>query len=174
MVATTGAAVALVAVNAGTLPAPDAASPMDGVLLVQLNITPAGVPTKALIGTAAPAQNVWSASAVMVGIGLTVMVNVCGVPGHPFTVGVTVMVAVTGAAVALVALKAGMFPAPAAARPIDGVLLVQLNVVPATVLTKFTAVVIVFAHKVWSAGSVNTGIGLTVMVKVCGVPGHPF
>ena len=79
---------------------------------------------------------------------MTVIVKVCGVPGHPFTVGVTVIVAVTGAAVALVALNAAMLPEPEAANPIDGVLLVQSKVVPATVPTKFTAVVIVFAHKV--------------------------
>jgi hypothetical protein len=40
--------------------------------------------------------------------------------------GVTVMVAVTGAGVALVAVKDAIFPDPLAARPMDGVLFVQL------------------------------------------------
>jgi hypothetical protein len=143
-----GAPVALVAVNAGVLPVPEAARPIAVLEFVQANVAPAGVLTNELIGTAAPAQNVKSGSAVITGTGLTVMVNVCGVPGQPFAVGVTVIVAVTGNAVALTALNAAMFPEPDAARPIDVVLLVQLNVVPTTVPTKFTAVVIVFAHRV--------------------------
>jgi len=54
-------------------------------------------------------------------------------------VGVTNIVAVTGNVVALVAVKAGRLPVPLAARPIDGVLFVQLNVVPAVGLLKVTA-----------------------------------
>ena len=42
------------------------------------------------------------------------------------------MVAVMGVLVALVAVKAGMFPFPLAARPIAALLFVQVNVVPAT------------------------------------------
>ena len=54
------------------------------------------------------------------------MVNVIGLPGQPFAEGVTVMVAITGFAVALVAVKDAIFPAPLAASPMDGVLFVQL------------------------------------------------
>jgi hypothetical protein len=54
-------------------------------------------------------------------------------------VGVTVIVAVTAAAVAFVATNAGKLPAPLAARPIDGVLLIQLNVVPGVGLLNVTA-----------------------------------
>ena len=58
------------------------------------------------------------------------MVNVIGVPTQATAplviVGVTVMVAVTGAAVALVAVKDAILPAPVAASPIDGVLFTQL------------------------------------------------
>ena len=56
-------------------------------------------------------------------VGLTEIENVCGVPGQPFAVGVTVMVAVTGAAVELIAVNDVMLPVPLAARPIEGVLL---------------------------------------------------
>jgi hypothetical protein len=63
--------------------------------------------------------------------------------------GVTVIVAVTGAAVALVATKLGMLPVPLAARPIDGVLLTQLKVVPGVELVKFTAVVGELLQTVW-------------------------
>ncbi len=53
------------------------------------------------------------------------MVNACGVPGHVTApkvyLGVTVIVAVTGLVVALVAAKAAMLPVPVPARPIEGV-----------------------------------------------------
>lgn len=66
--------------------------------------------------------------------GLTVIANVCGVPLHVGElpdVGVTVMVAVIAEAVALVAVKEAMSLVPLAAKPILGVLFVQLNVAPA-------------------------------------------
>ena len=52
--------------------------------------------------------------------------NVCAVPGQPFTVGVTVMVAVTGVVPVLIAVKAAILPVPLAASPIAGLLFVQL------------------------------------------------
>ena len=51
---------------------------------------------------------------------------------HPFAVGVTVIVAVIGEVVALVAVNEGIFPVPLAGRPIAVLLLVQVNVVPLT------------------------------------------
>ena len=58
------------------------------------------------------------------------MVNVSGVPTQltPLlvNVGVTVIVATTGAVVILVATKVGILPVPLAAIPIDGALFVQL------------------------------------------------
>ena len=60
------------------------------------------------------------------------MVNVIAVPTQltpAFVyVGVTVMVAVIGAVVALVATKDPILPVPLAAKPIDGVLLTQLKI----------------------------------------------
>jgi hypothetical protein len=102
---------------------------------------------------------------------LTVIVKVCGVPVHGPSTGVTVIVAVIGSAVALVAVNDAMLPLPDAASPIAVFEFVQLNVDPA-VPVKFTAVVAVPAHKVWFAGSVTVGVGFTVIVKVCGVPVH--
>jgi hypothetical protein len=52
------------------------------------------------------------------------MVNVWAVPVQPFSVGVTVTVAVTGLDT-LAAVKL-MFPVPLAARPMPGLLFVQL------------------------------------------------
>src|SRR5262245_54448601 len=64
------------------------------------------------------------------GSGFTVIVNDCGVPVQPLLTGVTVIVAVTGEVPLLVALNDAMLPLPLAARPIDVLLFVQLNVVP--------------------------------------------
>ena len=67
-----------------------------------------------------------------VATGLTVIVKIFGVPAHPFAVGVTVIVEEIGELVALVAVNEGIFPVPLAARPIDVLLFVQVNVVPLT------------------------------------------
>lgn len=88
--------------------------------------------------------------------GFTVIVNVIDVPAQltpAFVyVGVTVIVAVSGAVVALVATKGAMFPFPPAANPIDGVLFTQLKTIllpafPLFGLVNVIAVVAVFAHK---------------------------
>ena len=75
------------------------------------------------------------------------MVNVCGMPGQPAADGVTVIVAITGALVALMAVKAIIFPLPDAASPIDVLLFVQLKVVPLTAPEKFIALVVAALHK---------------------------
>ena len=53
-------------------------------------------------------------------------------PEHSFAVGVIVIVAVTGAAVLLLAVNEGMLPEPLAANPIAGLLFVQVKLVPLT------------------------------------------
>jgi hypothetical protein len=57
---------------------------------------------------------------------------VVGVPVQPLADGVMVIVAVTGAEVAFVAVKAGIFPDPLAERPMVELLFVQVKVVPGT------------------------------------------
>ena len=160
MVALIGVEPVLVAVKEAILPEPLAAKPIAVLLLDQLNEAPAE-PEKAGIVTVAPSQTAWSAGSVTVGNGLTVMVKVCGVPGQPAKVGVTVIVAVTGDVVALVAVKAAILPVPLAAKPMLVVLFVQLKVAPAVPL-KLTAVVPALAHTVWSVGSVTVGSDVTV------------
>lgn len=59
-------------------------------------------------------------------MGFTVIVNVMGVPGQEPATGVTVRVAVTGALPVFVAVNEPIFPEPEPAKPMDGVLLVQL------------------------------------------------
>ena len=99
------------------------------------------------------------------------MVKVCAVPLQdvaPFVkVGVTVIVAVTGAVLVLVAVKAAILPVPLAASPIDVLLLVQLYAVvpPVLLVAKLTAVVVALLQTTWSVGSFTCPLGLTVMVN---------
>ncbi len=65
------------------------------------------------------------------------MVNVVGVPEHPFAVDVTVIVAVMGDVVELVAVNEGILPKPLAARPIEVLLFVHVKDVPVTGPDKF-------------------------------------
>ena len=126
MVAVTGVAPALVALKPAILPLPLAARPMVVLLLVQLYVVPATGPLK-LMGTVwIPLHNDWFSTALTTGVGFTKMVNVMDGPGQPLALGVTVMVAVTGALVVLVAVKLGILPLPLAAKPIEVVLFVQL------------------------------------------------
>ena len=122
----------------------------------------------------APLQTVWLAIGVTDGVGFTVIVNVTDAPVQvvpPLVyVGVTVIVAVTGAVVALVAVKLAILPVPDAARPIVVLLLVQLYIVPDTGPAKVTAAVGEPLHNTWLATGFTAGIGFTVMVNVIGVP----
>lgn len=78
----------------------------------------------------APLHNTWLAGTFTFAVGLTVIVNVVGVPGQlvpPLVnTGVTVMVAVTGVVPLLIAVNDGMMLVPDAPRPIDVLLLVQV------------------------------------------------
>ena len=80
------------------------------------------------------------------GVGLTVMVNVWAAPGQPAADGVTVIVAVTGVLVKLMAVNAGIFPLPLAAKPIAVLLFVQLKVVPLTAPEKVIRLVVAPLH----------------------------
>lgn len=64
----------------------------------------------------------------------------------------------------LVAEKAGVFPAPLAARPMAVLELVHAKVVPATPLEKALAATAPPLQTVMFAGTVTVGLGLTVMV----------
>ena len=66
------------------------------------------------------------------GVGFTVIVKETGVPVQPFAVGVTVIVATTAVVPLFVAVNEAILPLPLPANPIEGLLFVQLNVVPLT------------------------------------------
>jgi hypothetical protein len=125
MVATTGIVPKLIPLKAAIFPAPDAAKPIEGVLLTQLNTAPA-VPTKVTAPVSAPLHTTWSAGSTTLGVGFTVIVKVCTVPVHDPKTGVTVIVATTGTAPRFTPVKAAIFPVPDAASPIEAVLLVHV------------------------------------------------
>ena len=131
IVAVTALVVLFTAVNDGIFPVPLAAKPMDVVLLTQLKLTdpPVALVVKLTAVVAAPLHNVWLLTAFTLAVGITVMVNVVDGPAQltpPLVkVGVTVIVAVTGAVPLFTAVKAAIFPVPLAAKPIDVFVLVQ-------------------------------------------------
>ena len=98
---------------------------------------------------------------VTTGNGLTVIVYVTSVPTQPLRVGVIVIVDVIADAVALVAVNAGLLPAPFAAKPIAVLEFVQAKVAPVGELTKASAGTTAAGHTVTFAGAVIVGIGLT-------------
>ena len=164
MVPLIGAAVALVAVNDGMLPVPFATNPIAIFELVQVKLPPVGVLTKIAASTVALLHTTVSAGTITVGVGFTVMVKFDGVPAQPLTVGVTVIVAVIGAEVVLVAVNPGRLPAPLAPKPIVGSEFVQEKLPPVGVLTKIGGFTTTLLHTVMFVGTVTVGVGFTVMV----------
>ena len=96
-----------------------------------------------------------------------------GVPAQPFAVGVMVKVTVSVVLVVFVKIPL-IFPEPLAAIPVTSATLslVQLYTTPATALPLSTIVLIGLPeHTVCDDGvAVAVGVGLTVIVKLVGVP----
>ena len=134
IVAVTGTFELLIAMKEAILPVPLAASPIDGVLLVQLYTVPGTKPVKLTGAVAKPLHTVWLATGFTVGIGLTVTVAVVVGPVQPLALGVIVKVTVIGALAALVRDPEIGEPAPLAGIPVTvaTLSLVQVYVVPAT------------------------------------------
>ena len=80
IVAVTGVLPPLMAVNDGIVLVPLAPKPIVILLLVQLYTVPATGPVMVTAVVACPAHTVWLAIVFTAGVGLTVMVNVMGVP----------------------------------------------------------------------------------------------
>lgn len=90
------------------------------------------------------------------------MVYEIDVPVQPLATGVTVIVATTVEVVALVAVKVGILPAPLAANPMEGSLLVQLKVVPGTDPVGTTWFTVAPLQTTMGGIGSTVGIGLTV------------
>jgi len=148
IIAITTALVVLIAVKDGISPAPLPANPIEVLLLLHVTVVPLTVPVKFITLVAAPLHIVWLAGTAIFGVGFTVIVKLCAVPGQLFAKGVMVIVAVTGALVTLIAVKDGISPVPLAAKPIEALSFVQLNTVLLTAPVKFIALVDAALHKI--------------------------
>jgi hypothetical protein len=136
------------------------------------------VPATALLKENAPAvvllHTVLLAGTVTAGEGDTLMVNVCIAPMQPAEeTEVTVTTADTVAVPVLIVVNAGIVPVPVEPRPIDGVVLVQLKVVPGTELVRINAPAVPPLHTVVLGDTVATGVGDTLTVKDLTAPGQP-
>jgi hypothetical protein len=101
-----------------------------GWVVVQLKVTPAVLLFNDTAAAFSPEQTVCGAGVkVITGEGLTVIEKLLDAPGQPLIDGVTVMVAIFGAEVALLPVKEGIVPDPLAGKPIDKFELVQLYIV---------------------------------------------
>ena len=161
-------------------PEPLAAIPVTATVLslVQLYTVPATLPLSTIVVIGVPEQEVCADGvAVAFGVGLTKTVAVIGVPKQvtPALVydGVMVNVTVNGAFVILVNDPLIGVPEPLAAIPVTvaTLSLVQLNTVPGTVPVNAMLVIADPEQIVCEDGvAVAFGVGLTVIVKVFGVP----
>jgi hypothetical protein len=120
----------------------------------------------------APLHNPWLGGCTTLGVGFTVMVNVAGMPVQLAADGVTVIVAVIGALVKLIAVKDAILPVPLAPKPIDVFVFVQLKVVPLTEPVNVIALVATPLHNAWLPGGATFALGFTVIVNVFAVPGQ--
>ncbi len=114
------------------------------------------------------------AGTLTVGVGFTVIVYDDVVPGQLLTVGVTVIVAVTGDVPELVALKEGTLPEPDDANPIEVIEFVHVSVPPVGTVGQLVAGTITVLQTAKLAGTLTVGVGLTVIVYVEAVPAHPL
>ena len=87
--------------------------------------------------------------------------------------GVTVIVAVMGAVVLLVAVNAGMSPVLLAPKPIVTSEFVHKKIPPEGVLTKFVASTAPLLQTTIFAGTVTVGVGFMVMVLESAIAEHP-
>ena len=119
----------LINVCTGMLVVPLSAAPVIPAGGVQVHdiVADAVLEVRFTAAVCAPEHIVWlGAENCTVAAGFTVMVNGTGIPLHKALTGVTVIVAVTGELPVLIAMKAGMFPVPLAASPIEVLLFVHV------------------------------------------------
>jgi hypothetical protein len=159
----------------GMFPLPAAARPTDAAELVQETVLKP-VPEKLTAVVGKLLQSTWFCTDESDGVGFTVRVKFCGGPGQvmPLLVneGVTVNVAVTGAAPLLTAVNAGMSPFPVGAVPTEDVLFVQANaaVPPVFEDEKANPFTLFPLHTSGEVTVFTCAAGFTVTVNDPGVP----
>jgi hypothetical protein len=110
---------------------------------------------------------------VATGVGDTLTVKDCTAPGQPANIGVTVITAVAVTVPVLMAVNAAMLPEPDAARPMVGLELVHVNVLPGAVLPKVKPPAVVLLQTVTLEGNtLIVGVGDTFTVNSCIAPGQ--
>jgi len=113
--------------------------------------------------------------AVTLGTGFTVMVTVIGAPGQPDAEGVIVYVAVPVVVPEFVSDWMMLEPEPATAPEMPVPLVaVQLKVVPAVKLVRFTAVLAPEQIVALAGVAVANGTGFTLITTGTPVPGQPL
>ncbi len=138
IVAIVGEVEMFVAVKLGTLPVPLAPNPIAVLELLQLNMA-LDVPENKEAATLPVLQTAMLVIGLTVGEGLTVIVNVTGLPMHVPIEGIALKIASMEVLVEFKAVNGKMFPMPEALAPIDGSLFVQLIVaIPAGTVTNVT------------------------------------
>jgi hypothetical protein len=172
--ATMGLVPLLIAVNAGISPTPVAPIPIAGLLFVQLYAVFGIAPENKIAADDCPLHTVWLRGKTTVGVGLTVIVKVFGVPKQPFAFGVTVMVAVTDINPVFIAVKLAMLPLPTVAKPMDAVSFVQSKVVPEAFPEKLITPLEAVLHLTRFGIEFTVGVGLTVMSNVFDKPVQPL
>ena len=103
-------------------------------------------------------HTVMLAGTVTVGLGFTVMVYDADGPVHPVCIGVTVMVAVIGALVLLIAVNAFISFVPFPGIPIVVLEFIHVYDEPGYVLVKFVAGTVFPAQTIILAGTITFGV----------------
>jgi hypothetical protein len=116
----------LVPVNAGMFPVPDEAIPIEELLLFQVYVVPATELLNVSAAVGALLHTAWLKPPLPIGVGFTVIVNVCATPGQLLADGVTDITAVAATVDELVAVKEAILPVPVDASPMLVLLLVQV------------------------------------------------
>jgi hypothetical protein len=140
--------------------------------IVQLKVAPVTLLAKAIL-VVAPLHIVNGLAVVTFGVGLTVTIKLVALPGHELAVGVTIYITVPAVVPAFVSACAIVAPLDADAPVMPPVIapMVQLNVAPVTLLAKAIFVVAPL-HIVSGLAVVTFGVGLTVTIKLVGLPGQ--
>ena len=177
MVATTGEVPVFIVIKESMSPVPESRSPIPGLSLVQAYVVvpPVLVVPKITDVVLAVLQTTWLPGWITSPVGLTVMVKDCEGPVQStpplVNIGVTMIVATTGAVPVLTVVNESMSPVPEAAKPIEGVSLVQTCVeVPPEVTVVNSTDAEEPLQTTWSAGLFTCAVGFTVMVKVLREP----
>ena len=136
------------------------------LLFVHAIVAPVGTVLKEAMFTCSPSHTSISDCAITTGVGFIVILNVIDFPSQPFNVGIaSIILTILEPVVLAGAVKAPIFPVPAAASPIAVLSFVQAMVEPVGAVTKLNAPIVAPAHTLTSTISVSTGTGFTVTVN---------